>query len=243
MHIIAVIPARYKSKRFPGKPLADICGKTMIQRVYEQATKSRILKDVIVATDDRRIFETVQSFGGRVLMTSAKCRSGTDRVAEVVRNMNADIVVNIQGDEPLLMPQLINQIVKPMLKNELIVASTAIHAIDDVKQVRDPNVVKVVPDRNNFALYFSRFPIPYSKDAAKNNIEGVYYKHIGIYAFRKTFLLEYVGWKPSMLEKREKLEQLRILEYGYKIKTVITSYDFLSVDVPRDLREVRRRIR
>jgi len=237
--IMGVIPARYKSKRFPGKVLADISGKPMIQHVYERSKKSKLLNDVIVATDDTRIKRAVEKFNGNVVMTSKKHKSGSDRIAEVAKKLNADIIVNIQGDEPLINPKMIDQVVTPLLHDSNIYMSTLIRKITDPKDIKNPNIVKVVVDKNNFALYFSRSMIPY-QDVSESS--GAY-KHIGIYAYRKDFLLKFSKMKQSKLEKIEKLEQLRVLENGYKIKVVETNYNTISVDTPKDIKKVERTIK
>ena len=237
MAIYGIIPARYNSTRLKGKPLAGINGKTMIQRVYEQAKKSRLLHRVIVATDDKRIFETVQGFGGEAVMTSKKHKSGTDRIGEAVKGLKCDIVVNIQGDEPFIPPGNIDMAVRALLDERKVNVSTLAKRFDNEKEIKDTNKVKVVFDNNNFALYFSRSVIPFDRDNNKNKIK--YYKHIGLYAFRKRYLLKFTGMKHSALENAEKLEQLRILENGEKIKVVMVRKDSLSVDTNDDLKKAR----
>jgi 3-deoxy-manno-octulosonate cytidylyltransferase (CMP-KDO synthetase) len=239
MRVICVIPARYSSSRFEGKPLADICGKPMIQRVYERALKSRTVSDVVVATDDERIFEAVRRFGGRVVMTSAAHRSGTDRIAEAVSGLSAadgDIVVNIQGDQPLFEPSQIDEVVKPLLDEPSVDFSTLIYRIRRPEEITDPNAVKVVFDREQFALYFSRSPIPYVRDAGAS---PVYYKHHGIYAYRKSFLTTFTKLAEGYLERMEALEQLRAMEHGFRIKVVETQQDSIEVDTPQELERVR----
>ncbi|MEO6695178.1 MAG: 3-deoxy-manno-octulosonate cytidylyltransferase [Ignavibacteria bacterium] len=239
MKIVGIIPARYSSSRLPGKPLLLVRGKPMIQRVYEQSKKSKLVNDVIVATDDNRIYDCVKNFGGEVVMTSVKHRSGTDRVYEVIKNIKCEIVVNIQGDEPFIDPANIDKAVNPLLKDRSFNVSTLAVKINEVRDLMDENKVKVVFDKNYFALYFSRSCIPYdlnynnskTLDLKKNN----YYKHVGLYAYRKNYLLRFSNLKVSYLENIEKLEQLRILEDGEKIKVVITKKDSFSIDTKSDL--------
>ena len=242
MKITGVIPARYASTRFPGKPLMLIKGKTMIERVYRQAQKSEFIDRVIVATDDKKIFECVKSFGGEVKMTSVKHQSGTDRIYEVAKNINADIVINIQGDEPFIDPLNIDKAIEPLISDKKINVSTLAIRIKNFTELQDHNKVKVVIDKNNNALYFSRNFIPYDM---KNNPEqkfdlkkNAYYKHIGLYVYRKKYLEEFVKLKKSSLEKAENLEQLRILESGEKIKVVITKKESPAVDTPDDLKNI-----
>ncbi len=244
MRIVGVIPARYASRRFPGKPLADIGGQTMIERVYRQAKKSRVLERVIVATDDERILREVRKFGGEVRVTSSRHQSGTDRVAEVASRLKLSrdgIIVNLQGDAPLLPPGMIGQLVKPLLDYPEINMTALCGRIKEARELSNPNIVKVVLDREGFALYFSRLPIPYLRDKALNSQLSTlnYYKHIGPYAYRKSFLLKLAKMAPTPLEKAEKLEQLRVLENGYRIKMVKTRYDCIEVDTPADIRKVR----
>lgn len=235
MKILGIIPARYLSTRLPGKPLILINGKSMIQRVYEQSKKSKLINDVIVATDDKRIFDCVKKFGGEVKMTSSKHHSGTDRICEAAKKINCDIVVNIQGDEPFIDPKNIDMTIKPLIDDRKINVSTLACKFSDPIDLIDVNKVKVVFDKNNFALYFSRNVIPY----CVNNLSVQkfnYYKHIGLYVYRKSFLLNFSKMKKSYLENAEKLEQLRILENGEKIKIVLTKQDSLSIDTLEDLK-------
>jgi 3-deoxy-manno-octulosonate cytidylyltransferase (CMP-KDO synthetase) len=234
--VIGVIPARYKSTRLPGKPLLLISGKPMIQQVYEHAKKSKYLSDVIVATDDREIFSCVKSFGGKVVMTSSKHKSGTDRICEAVKNIKADIIVNIQGDEPFIDCRNIDKAVEPFLKDKSINVSTLAIKIKDKKEIGDPNKVKVVFDNNNFALYFSRSAVPFNRDGVKAD----YYKHIGLYVYRKSFLLKYSNLKQTKPEIAEKLEQLRILGYGEKIKVIVTNKDSISIDTKEDYKKINK---
>jgi len=236
MRVIGVIPARYGSTRFEGKPLADIWGKPMIQYVYERVQRASILDDVIVATDDLRIKEAVERFGGKAAMTSPKHPTGTDRSGEVVKDLDVNTVINIQGDEPLIDPKLIDEVGQPLLENPQIEMATLAHEITTKEKHMDPNVVKVVIDAQGFALYFSRSLIPYPRKT--ENLHA--YEHIGIYAYRKNFLLDFIQLPPTPLEQTESLEQLRALENGYKIKVIITKkYTGLSVDTREDLEEVK----
>ena len=236
--VIGVIPARYGSTRLPAKALAVIHGKPMIQHVYERCLKSRLLNEVMVATDDKRIYDAIMSFGGNVVMTSRKHKSGTDRIGEAVKNIKCDIVVNIQGDEPMISPANIDKAILPLIASRVNV-STLCKKISSAGEITNPSVVKVVKDKNGMALYFSRCPIPFNRDKSKN---VTYYKHIGLYVYRKEYLSKLVQLKPSKLELAEKLEQLRILESGEKIKVVETNIDSHSVDTPADLRKIRKLI-
>ena len=241
MKTLGVIPARYASTRFPGKPLVDIRGKSMIQRVYEQAKKTTSIKRVIVATDDKRIFDHVRTFGGEVMMTSTEHRSGTDRCAEIAAQMtDFEIVINIQGDEPFIQPQQIDLTVSPLLKNKKAQIATLAKKITDLKMLRDPNIVKVVCNLNRQALYFSRNPIPYVRNESPENwLEtGQFYKHIGLYAFKSSVLQEVAQLEPSSLEKLESLEQLRWLENGYQIDISFTSQETIGIDRPEDLKQI-----
>ena len=241
--VVAVIPARWASTRFPGKPLAQIKGKPMIQWVYEQASKAKSVSEVIVATDDDRIIESVNKFGGVAMMTSLDHESGTDRIAEVVRDKKCEIVVNIQGDEPLIPPENIDLIVRPLLEEVSILIVTLKKLIKSRDELMDRNITKVVVDNSDLALYFSKAPIPWDREGVDRNVDPLmpfWYKHIGIYAYRKGFLMEYGGLPVSNLEKIEKLEQLRILENGFSIKVVETDLDSVSVDCEADLEKVEK---
>ncbi len=242
---LGVIPARYASQRFPGKPLAKIAGKPLVQRVYEQAAQARLIDRVVVATEDTRILEAVEAFGGDALLTSADCQTGTDRIAEVARQHDYDLVVNIQGDEPLMRPEMIDQLIQGMHETPDCAMGTLARKIESARVLENPNVVKVAVARNGNALYFSRSTIPYVRDARNNEpLEwlrlSTFYKHLGIYAFRKSFLLEFVRLPPSPLEATEKLEQLRALENGFTIKVWITPYDSIGVDRPEDIELVEK---
>lgn len=239
--VIGVIPARYASTRFPGKPLAELLGKPMIQHVYERASKARTLKRVLVATDDQRIFGAVTSFGGEAVMTRADHPTGTDRIAEAVLRLEVDLVVNIQGDEPLIEPEVIDAVTTPLIEDASIPMSTLMSRITDPSELDNPNVVKMVVDRQGFALYFSRARIPYVRDADASQV--TYYYHPGLYVYRKDFLLTYASLPPTPLEEAEKLEQLRAMEHGYRIKVVETHHRPVGVDTPEDLEHVERLLR
>ncbi len=249
MKIVAVIPARYGSTRFEGKPLVDILGKPMIQHVYERVCQSKLINQVIIATDDRRILEAVQQFGGKGVMTSPTHFSGTDRVAEVARNLRAEIIVNVQGDEPLIKGTIIDKAISPLLRDNTLLMSTLMTRIEEVKDWLNPHIVKVVVDKKGFALYFSRSPIPFPRDlnvekllsspfGKKVGLPKQLFKHIGVYVYRRKFLLHYSKLKPTLLEKVEKLEQLRALENGYRIKMSAVDYEPICVDTPGDVQKV-----
>ncbi len=240
-HVIGVIPARYGSSRFPGKVLAEIAGKPMIQRVYEQASQSKMLDQLFVAVDDQRVLKCVAGFGGLPLLTKAYHQSGTDRIAEAIEHIPADIIVNIQGDQPLLDPKMIDEAVQAILEDNSIQMSTLKIKIGE-EDYSDPAVVKVVVDAHDFALYFSRSLIPYPRDHVAVNV----FEHVGLYVYRKDFLLKISRTPQSYLEKIEMLEQLRVLENGYKIKVVETKSEHaagVSVDTPADLARVEKLIR
>jgi 3-deoxy-manno-octulosonate cytidylyltransferase (CMP-KDO synthetase) len=233
--ILGVIPARFASSRFPGKVLAQIASKSMLQRVYERASLARYLTATIIATDDERIYDAARSFGARVVMTRADHVSGTDRVAEAASAENAELVVNIQGDEPLIEPAAIDAAILPLAHDPAIVMGTLKKAIEDPREVTDPNVVKVVTDRNGDAIYFSRCPIPFERGQAR---PGTHFKHIGLYVYRRDFLLGYSALPVGPLERAERLEQLRAIENGYRIRVVETEFESLGVDTPEDLERV-----
>ncbi|NIQ97034.1 MAG: 3-deoxy-manno-octulosonate cytidylyltransferase [Desulfuromonadales bacterium] len=243
MSVTAIIPARYASTRFPGKPLADIHGKPMIQLVYEGASRSELVDRVIVATDDQRILRAVNDFGGEAVMTRADHPTGTDRLAEAARDIETDLVVNVQGDEPLIDPRMIDLAVEPLLADPAISMGTLKCPIETVAEYLNPNVVKVVTDRQGFALYFSRAAIPHPRDFAEDLAAHFYrfaaFKHIGLYVYRKDFLLSYPELPPTPLEQLEKLEQLRALELGVKIRVVETELTSTGVDMPEDLARVK----
>ena len=238
--VIAVIPARYRSNRFKGKPLALIDGKPMIQHVVERARNVRLLSRVVVATDDDRIAETVASFGGEYVLTRDDHVTGTDRLAEAVELMNIDeqdVIVNIQGDQPLFPEEIIEQVAVPLLEDPALPMSTLIYKIVRPEEIDDPNHVKTVFDCHRNALYFSRSPIPFQRNPEEKE-QPTYYKHLGIYAYRKGFLVTFVGLPEGEWEKFEKLEQLRALEFGYTIRVVLTEHDSVEVDTPGDIKRV-----
>jgi len=234
MTTIAVIPARYASTRFPGKPLVEIGGISMIQRVYLQAQKVPAFSKIIVATDDERIYEHVQSFGGDVVLTAATHQSGTDRIGEVIAQLNtaSDIVVNIQGDEPFIQPEQLTLLLSAFENPETEIATLIKHINDEVDLV-NPNIVKVVFTINNSALYFSRSVIPFDRNSTSH-----YFKHIGIYAYKTEVLKQLIKLNPSALEQSESLEQLRWLENGFSIKVVQTNMDTIGIDSPDDLHKI-----
>lgn len=234
MKIIGIIPARYGSTRLHAKPLANINGKPMVQHVFENASRSKLLSMIIVATDDKRIFETVMGFGGNAIMTSKSHKSGTDRVGEAARKMKCEIAVNIQGDEPYVHPANIDRAIEPLLKDKAINVSTLCCRISDKKDISNPNIVKVVLDNDNFALYFSRSVIPHNRDGG--NV--TYYKHLGLYVYRNSYLQKLVRLKPVKIEMAEKLEQLRVLVNGERIKVIETKIDSHSVDTKEDLKKI-----
>ncbi len=240
MKIIGVIPARYHSSRLPAKPLADINGKPMVWHVWNQAVKAKVFSDIIVATDDRRIVTALKKFPMHVMMTSKKHRNGTERIAEVAQKIPADIVVNIQGDEPLLPIQNIRRCITLCTQKNINIATVAIK-ITDNKEIHDTAVVKTIISKEGKALLFSRLPIPYHRDHTDRTPD--YYKHIGLYAFKKRTLLHVVGLKPTMIEQAEKLEQLRWLYHGFVIHVARVQKDSCGVDTPRDLSHVRKLLR
>ena len=236
MDAVGIIPARYGSTRFEGKLLADFCGKPVIQHTWENAKKSKSIDDLIIATDDKRIYNIAKGFGANVVYTSTAHKSGSDRLTEVASSIDARVIVNIQADEPLLHPSMIDDLAGAILKDNTIVMATLCHKITNASQAQDPNVVKVVFDRNGFALYFSRSPVPYERIGSDDKLQIIdYYKHIGIYAYAKDFLFTFKSLPQSRLEKTEKLEQLRVLENGYRIKVIETKFDTIGIDTPEDL--------
>lgn len=237
MDAIGIIPARYGSTRLEAKALADILGKPMIQHIYERAKEATILDEVIVATDDERIKTAVESFGGKAVYTSKEHQSGTERLTEVVFDMDVNVVVNIQGDEPLIHPSMINEVAYSLLDHPKLVMATLKRKIEDKEEYRNPNVVKVVTSKDGFALYFSRSPIP-NRLRAQDKQAVPIFKHIGIYAYTKDFLLTFKGLRQSPLETAESLEQLRALGHGYPIKVIETKHDTISVDTKEDLERV-----
>ncbi|MCX6135012.1 MAG: 3-deoxy-manno-octulosonate cytidylyltransferase [Ignavibacteriales bacterium] len=239
--VIAVIPARYASQRLPAKPLVDLLGKPMIQRVYERVRKASLPTSVIVATDDERIADVVRKFGGEVMMTSPDIKSGSDRVAAVARELPGEIFVNVQGDEPLIAPAMIDEAARVLLDDPAVMVGTLVRKIESVDDLANTAVVKVVVSAGNDALYFSRTAIPFLRDVPDQSQwlkHHTFFKHVGMYVFRKDFLLRYASMPESSLEKAERLEQLRILERGYRIKVGITEHDSVPIDTPDDVRRV-----
>lgn len=253
---VCIIPARYASSRLPGKPLVSINGKPMIAHVCERAARARSVSRVIVATDDERIIDAARAHGFEAVMTSPNHQSGTDRVAEVAAALDCDLIVNVQGDEPLIDPAVIDAAVEPLRREPCLPMSTTREPIDNVADVLNPNVVKVVTDAEGLALYFTRSPVPFPRHAsdptapfdlaawkaALGKDSGLlrhYFKHTGLYAYRRKFLLKFAKLAPSELERQEALEQLRALQHGYKIKVVTVSHRSIGVDTERDLEQVR----
>jgi 3-deoxy-manno-octulosonate cytidylyltransferase (CMP-KDO synthetase) len=236
MGAVVVIPARYGATRFPGKPLAELWGRPLIQHVYERARQAKRCERTIIATDDERIAAAASGFGAEVRMTRADHPSGTDRVAEVVREMNVELVVNVQGDEPLVEPEAIDAAVAPLAEDPSIPMSTLCAPVEEVADLANPNVVKVVTDREGFALYFSRLPIPFVRGQRAGVARC---RHIGLYAYRREFLLMLAALPPSPLEQAEKLEQLRVLEHGHRIRVVHVASASPGVDTPADLKRLR----
>ena len=243
MGVTVIIPARYASTRFPGKPLAELCGKPMVQWVYERSSLCEAVDKVIVATDDQRIANAVVAFGGDVVMTRADHATGTDRLAEVAEGVDDELIVNVQGDEPLIDPAMIQAAVAPLLNDQSIPMGTLRTPLTSLDEFRNPNVVKVVTDRAGFALYFSRAPIPYPRDFAEQLeqrwSELATAKHVGLYVYRRSFLLDYPHLPKTPLEEQECLEQLRALEHGYRIHVATTDLVGQGVDTPADLERVR----
>lgn len=233
--IVIVIPARYGSTRLPGKPLVPIAGTTMIQRVYERAKLSKLATRVIVATDDDRIVTAVERFGGLARMTRADHRTGTERVAEVAAHTEGEIFVNVQGDEPLLEPDVVDTAITALLDDAAASIATVATPIKLPADIMDPNIVKTVLDFDDNALYFSRAPIPWVRDAG---VQARHLKHLGLYVFQRDALLEYPTLPQGTLEKIEQLEQLRWLENGWKIRVAEVAHDSVSVDVPEDVARV-----
>lgn len=243
MGVTVVIPARYASTRFPGKPLADLCGKPMIQWVYERSALCESVNRVLVATDDERIARVVESFNGDVVMTRADHPTGTDRLAEVAAGLNDELIVNVQGDEPLIDPAMIEAAVAPLLADNTIPMGTLRTPLTSVDEYLNPNVVKVVTDQQGFALYFSRAPIPYPRDF-NSQLEQRWRdlataKHVGLYVYRREFLIQYPHLQATPLETQECLEQLRALEHGYRIRVAATNLVGQGVDTPEDLERVK----
>jgi 3-deoxy-manno-octulosonate cytidylyltransferase (CMP-KDO synthetase) len=231
MKVIGIIPARFGSTRFAGKVLADLGGKPVVQHVWENAIKCKMLEDLVIAADDERIIKTAESFNAKAIYTSPDQPSGTDRLIEVVNPLDVDIVVNIQGDEPMVLPEMVDNLARAIIEDKDVYMATLAKKIEDKKEIKDPNIVKLVKDKNDFALYFSRSIIPYPR----YETDQFYYKHLGLYAYTKDFLFEFANLPKSHLEIVEGLEQLRALENGYRIKVVETSFDTIGIDTPEDL--------
>lgn len=239
MKFLGVIPSRYASTRLEGKPLKDICGHTMIEWVYKR-TKLSNLDEVVVATDDERIYKAVERFGGKAILTSKEHENGTSRIAEVcTKYEDYDVIVNVQGDEPLIEPEMINSIINSFKEDDTISMSTLKYKIDTMEEIENPNYVKVITDKKGYALYFSRSVIPYPR---KLDIQN-YYKHVGIYGYKRDFVVEYAKMEPTPLELSESLEQLRALENGYRIKVMETPYKIIGVDTQEELEKVREYIK
>jgi 3-deoxy-manno-octulosonate cytidylyltransferase (CMP-KDO synthetase) len=244
MSVLAIIPARYASTRFPGKPLVDIAGKSMIQRVYDQVSKAKLVSKVIVATDDDRIFDHVKSFGGNVIMTAETHVSGTDRCAEVSKSLREyEIVINVQGDEPFLSPEDVDRVVQPLLDDDDLTISTLATPVNTTQTLFDPNAVKVVLNEQNRALYFSRQAIPFMRKIPQSDWlkHHRYLKHLGIYGFQSGTLQKLSQLPASGLERSESLEQLRWLESGYAIFVGVTPNDSIGIDTPEDLKRLVKR--
>ena len=242
MRVVVIIPSRYGSSRFNGKPLAQICGKPMIQWVYQRALEATCVESVHVATDDPRIRDAVNGFGGNVVMTAADCRSGTDRVAEAAERLDLgtqDVVINIQGDQPLVDPRSFDALVQPFVDDPTVKMSTLAFAIQEEREITDPKDVKVTFDNRGDALYFSRATIPRGRD----RLSGYdVYKHLGVYAYTREFLECFRSLPPGRLEEIEKLEQLRAMEHGYPIRIVVTAYDSPEVDLPVDIKRIEHKM-
>jgi 3-deoxy-manno-octulosonate cytidylyltransferase (CMP-KDO synthetase) len=240
MKTVAIIPCRYGSTRFEGKPLALICGKPMVQHVYEAASRAHPIDQVVVATDDERILSAVARFGGRCVMTSAELRSGTDRAAEAAEKIGLapeDIIINVQGDQPLVDPRCLKAVTEPLVAESGLEMSTLAYCIVDLQEYSNPKDVKVVMDDQGHALYFSRASIPFARDAGE---QFAAFKHLGIYAYRRRFLDVFSKWPVGVLERVEKLEQLRALEHGALIRVVVTPYDSPEVDLPSDILRIEK---
>lgn len=239
---VAIIPARYGSERLPGKPLAEIAGTPMIVRVMQRAAQATLVHDVIVATDDERIAEAVRAHGGTAVLTPVDIRSGSDRIAFVARSLaDAVIIVNVQGDEPFIPPAMIDQAVRPLVQDPSIEVGTLVKRIATANELHNPSLPKVVLGANGDCLYFSRSPIPFGRDISDAELITGFpvYRHIGLYAFRREFLLRYATMEQTPLERAEKLEQLRILESGHRIHAEITAFDSIAVDTQQDLERAR----
>jgi 3-deoxy-manno-octulosonate cytidylyltransferase (CMP-KDO synthetase) len=245
--IIGIIPARYGSTRLPAKPLIDLCGKPMIQHVYERARRSTLLQRLIVATDHPAIEAAVKAIGGEAVMTPESLQSGSDRVAHVAKELpQSSIIVNIQGDEPLIHPEMIDEAIRPLIANPTVTLGTLVTPITDPDVLLNPSVVKVVLDRMGFALYFSRSVVPFLRDGSPQSGwpgRQLFYKHLGLYVYIKEVLLAFSGLQQTPLEQAEKLEQLRFLEHGYKIFAAVTQHDTQPIDTADDVEAVKRVLR
>jgi len=241
-NVLAVIPARHASSRLPGKPLVPIAGRPMIQHVVERVRRAQLISRVVVATDESTIKDAVEAFGGEAILTRRDHRTGSDRVAEVAAHLPADVYVNVQGDEPLIDPGTVDAVVAALLEDDSVQVATPCTPIMHREDIMDPNVVKVVSDFDGNALYFSRAPIPWVRDA-QEPVAARHFKHLGLYAFRRDALLDFPTLPPGELERVEQLEQLRWLENGYRIRVVETAYDAVSVDVPADVERVEKLLR
>lgn len=254
MQCVAVIPARYASSRLPGKALLEIGGKTIIRHVWERVKSCPLVKEVLIATDDERIFQAAESFGAKAVMTSPRHRSGTDRIAEAIADFDAEIVVNVQGDEPLISPGTIAETIGPLLKDDRVYMSTACLAMKNLDELFDPNCVKIILDSEGFALYFSRLPMPFHRvpgvtyETYRTHLQENplllkhFFKHVGIYAYQKDFLKIFVNLPESYLERLEQLEQLRAVEHGYRIKVVEVSEESFGIDTMEDYLRLKARL-
>ena len=251
MEVLAVIPARYGSTRFPGKPLAMLQGKPVIQHVYERVVQATRVDEAVVATDDQRIVEAIEQVGGTAVMTSQTARSGTERVAEVARTRTATIVINVQGDEPLVQPEMVDQVAEFLQRHTAVPMASLMRRIASREDIANPHVVKVVVDRDGFALYFSRAPIPHAKDVtgelrhvtgdtphATRHTPQTWFQHVGIYGYQRRFVMQFPHLEPTPMEAVERLEQLRALEHGYRIKLLETTHETIGIDTPEDLKRV-----
>lgn len=244
MNIVGIIPARFASTRLMGKPLAKIGGKPMIQHTYESALKSKLLSEIIIAVDDEKVFEIVKDFGANAVMTPKDIPTGSDRLAYVIESRkDAEIIVNIQGDEPFIPGRMIDEAIEPLLFDKNVEVSTLAKRITDVEELKSASIPKVVFDYNNYAMYFSRSPIPFVREGKSYSDKlkrTEIFKHIGLYVYKRDALLRFTSLMPTDLEIAEKLEQLRMLENGFKIKIVVSEFESISVDTPEDLDRVRR---
>lgn len=236
MRVVLVIPARFQSTRFPGKPLANLLGRPVIQHVYEQARNLKVVDRVIVATDDERIMKAVEGFSGEAYLTSNRARTGSDRIAELAQRMKAELFVNLQGDELLLDPAMLVPLINLFLKKKSLLVGSLMRSLASEGDLKNPNIVKVVSDQEGFALYFSRAPIPFFRDRSMPLPLKSIYQHLGVYIYRRKPLLEFSGWPTGTLENFEQLEQLRFLEHGYRIKLLETQARSLRIDTPEDLK-------